>query len=285
MDQKEEAKKKYIIILEDNDILSSIIDNDLRDAGYRVSIARDGEAGVELILKEKPDLLLLDILMPKMNGYGVLEKLKEAGIFPPLPVIVISNSGQPIEYEHLKAKGVLECIIKADIEPIEILHHVDRFFHIDRSKVEAAPAVVNANKTPSTPIGINPDSNVKKSILLVEDEMFLIDLLKYKFEERGHAVETAMSVAEAKEILAVKPVRLILLDVMLPDMNGFDYLETLKKNEKLKDIPVIIISNLGQKKDIERGLALGAIEYIIKANASPSEIVSKAEDIIKSYHL
>lgn len=120
-----------------------------------------------------------------------------------------------------------------------------------------------------------------KKILIIEDELFLIDLLKYKFEERGHLVSTAMSVAEAKDILIAEKIQLILLDIMLPDMNGFEFLTILKKSTEYKDIPVIIISNLGQKNDIEHGLALGAIEYIIKANASPTEIVKRAEEILK----
>lgn len=121
------------------------------------------------------------------------------------------------------------------------------------------------------------DANSKRTlkILLIEDDTFLSELLKYKLTSEGFEVTIATNQHESRHALGAQVVDLILLDILLPDMNGFDFLEELKKNPAYLEIPVIIISNLGQGKDVERGLELGANEYILKAQVSPSQIVER----------
>ena len=85
--------------------------------------------------------------------------------------------------------------------------------------------------------------------------------------------------------LEKEPPHLILLDLILPGINGFEVLEKVKGNAKTKDIPVIIVSNLGDKSDIDRGLSLGAEDYLVKANMVPKDIVGKLTDVAKKYRL
>lgn len=273
------ALQHHVGIIEDDEILLGLLTRELENGGYRVTGAQNGEQGLAMIRTERPGLVLLDMLMPILDGYGVLDAMKQDGLFEQTPVIVVSNSGQPVELENLRALGAVDCLVKANMTPGEVLAKVDAFFGVKRLKP------VHHTDQGQSPVHDHAESGENPVILIIEDEAFLVDLLKYKFEERNHVVEIAMSVARATEILSQKNVRLILLDIMLPDMNGFEFLTLLKKDPKLKDIPVIITSNLGQKHDIERGLALGAVEYIIKANVSPSEIITHAEEALaKSMH-
>jgi len=118
------------------------------------------------------------------------------------------------------------------------------------------------------------------TILLVEDDTFLIDILVQKFQSDGYEVIHAGDGEAALEKAHENSPDLIFLDIILPGMNGFEVLKQLKEDEKIKDIPVAFLSNLGQKEDIEKGKRLGAVDFIVKANHSLEEIVDKAGELL-----
>ena len=119
------------------------------------------------------------------------------------------------------------------------------------------------------------------SILIVEDDVFLADLYKTKFELEGFEVYVAYDGEKGLELISKRKPSIILLDLILPKINGFVVLENIKKDKKLKDIPVILLTNLSQKADVERGLGLGADDYLIKAHFMPSEVVVKIKELVK----
>jgi DNA-binding response OmpR family regulator len=121
----------------------------------------------------------------------------------------------------------------------------------------------------------------KVSIMIVEDDVFLADLYRTKFELEGFEVYVAYDGEKGEELILKKNPDIILLDLILPKINGFVVLETIKKDKKTKDIPVILLTNLSQKADVEKGLALGAVDYLIKAHFMPSEVVTKIKGLIK----
>jgi DNA-binding response OmpR family regulator len=113
-------------------------------------------------------------------------------------------------------------------------------------------------------------------ILLVEDDSFISSMYRTKLSSLGYQVEVIDDGEAASQRLAQEPLpHLILLDVVLPKRDGFEILENLKKEKRTKNIPVILLTNLGQKPDIERGFSLGANDYIIKAHFTPTEVVDK----------
>ena len=121
----------------------------------------------------------------------------------------------------------------------------------------------------------------KAHILLVEDDVFLSNIYQKKFEMEGFKISTAdngeKGLADAKR----KKPDIILLDVLLPKLDGFVVLEKLKEDPVTKDIPVILLTNLGQKDDVEKGLESGAADYLIKAHFKPSEVVDKVKKILQ----
>ena len=121
----------------------------------------------------------------------------------------------------------------------------------------------------------------KIHVLIVEDDSFLANIYKTKFEMEGFKVSVAengeLGLKEAKKKLP----DLILLDILLPKMDGFTVLEHLKEDEELKSTPVILLTNLGQKDDVDKGLKLGAADYLIKAHFKPSETVDKVKKVLK----
>ena len=125
--------------------------------------------------------------------------------------------------------------------------------------------------------------NNKPTILLIEDDPFLSSVLRLKLEKEGFKVIRAADGEEAIHFLTdqgIKP-ELILLDLILPKKNGFEVLENIRQDPLLEKLPVIIISNLGQPSDIERGKALGIIDYFVKARLSVEELVNKVKQEVE----
>jgi len=120
-----------------------------------------------------------------------------------------------------------------------------------------------------------------KKILIIEDDKFLRELIAQKLIKEDFEVSEAMDGEEGiKKIKEEKP-DLILLDLILPGIDGFEVLSQMKKEPALAPIPVIILSNLGQKDDVEKGLKMGAIDYLIKAHFTPGEIIDKIKVALK----
>jgi DNA-binding response OmpR family regulator len=117
-------------------------------------------------------------------------------------------------------------------------------------------------------------------ILLIEDDTFLANIYKTKFEMEGFKVTHADNGETGYEGAGKFSPDIILLDILLPKMDGFAVLKKLKEDDAVKDIPVILLTNLGQKDDVEKGLELGAVDYLIKAHFKPSETVSKVKKIL-----
>ncbi|MBI4022117.1 MAG: response regulator [Candidatus Andersenbacteria bacterium] len=119
------------------------------------------------------------------------------------------------------------------------------------------------------------------NIVLVEDDSFISGMYQAKLSSLGSAVEVIDNGESAAERLAKDPLPdLILLDVVLPQKDGFEILEELRHSERTKNIPVILLTNLGQKPDVERGIKLGADDYIIKAHYTPTEVVDKITKVL-----
>ncbi|MDO8260735.1 MAG: response regulator [Candidatus Magasanikbacteria bacterium] len=119
-------------------------------------------------------------------------------------------------------------------------------------------------------------------ILLIEDDPFLLSMYSTKFEIEGYCVACAEDGAKGLKMASIENPHIILLDIMMPKMNGFEVLEGLKKQDKTKTIPVILLTNLNQKNEIERGLELGANDYLIKAHFMPSEVVEKIKEVLSA---
>lgn len=125
--------------------------------------------------------------------------------------------------------------------------------------------------------------HAKQKILIIDDDPFILDMYVLKFRERGFDVEIAKDGKEGLQKARAGGVDIILLDIVMPVVDGFSILSELKKEEATRSTKVIILTNLGQKEDVERGLGLGADDYIIKAHFTPSEVVEKVKNILPHY--
>lgn len=116
-----------------------------------------------------------------------------------------------------------------------------------------------------------------KTILVIEDDKYLREVLVEKLKKEGFEVLEAVEGETGLRMTVEKKPDLVVLDIILPLLNGFDYLEMKLKNAAIEKIPVIILSNLGQKEDVERGMKLGAKDYMVKAHFTPNDLIAKVQ--------
>ncbi|OGY42216.1 MAG: hypothetical protein A2Y67_01725 [Candidatus Buchananbacteria bacterium RBG_13_39_9] len=123
----------------------------------------------------------------------------------------------------------------------------------------------------------------KTKILLIEDDSFLVEMYTTKFELEGFAVVAAEDGKKGLDMIKSENPDIILLDILMPKMDGFAVLDAMKKDKEMADIPVVLLTNLGQKDDVKKGFEKGAVGYLIKAHFMPSEVVDKIKKILKEH--
>lgn len=280
----ETEEKKRIVIAEDDMVLNEALAIKLRKGGYIVDKAEDGIVALEKIRENKPDCILLDILMPRKGGIEVLEEIHTDPALRDIPVIIISNSGQPVEIKKAQELGARGFLIKAVFDPNDVLEKVRSVLS---GEVQGA-GVITQNmsvgggvQSPVAPApAATPVTGTKTFILVVEDDKFLRELLVRKLASEGFDVQNAIDAQAAFAIMAERQPNIVLLDLILPGVSGFEILEKIKADPKNADLPVIILSNLGQKEDLDRALLLGAKDFMVKANFTLDEIVTKVRSIV-----
>src|SRR5262245_60961337 len=132
--------QKKILLIEDDIFLAEVLIGRLKSAGYEVILSTNGREGFGKIKSEKPDLVLLDIILPEMNGYQILEAKWNDASIKEIPVIVVSNSGQPVEIKRAIALGVKSYLIKADIDPDEAINKIKEVMEKNISSPSASPS-------------------------------------------------------------------------------------------------------------------------------------------------
>lgn len=253
---------KKILIIEDEQVLSDVISQKFKEEGYQVFVAADGIQGMEQIRSIKPDLVFLDLVMPKKDGMEVLEDIRMDESLRKIPVVVISNSGQQTEIERIVGLGVRDYIIKAQFSPDEVLEKVKKYLNQEYTE-KGAP--------------VAPDRAAKKGIkiLLVEDDQFLSSLLALKLEKEGYSTTLATDGSQVLSVFETNTPDLALMDIVMPEMNGIEVLKQIRSQPKYKDVLIIMFSNLGQDHEIAEAKKAGADDFLVKVNFTLKEVITK----------
>ncbi|MSR71173.1 MAG: response regulator [Candidatus Taylorbacteria bacterium] len=255
---------KKILLIEDDLFLGEVLMRKLKTEGYEATLARDGKEGLGKLSEVKPDLLLLDIILPSMNGYEILEAKSKDPLIKDIPTIVISNSGQPVEISRILTLGVKDYIVKAQFDPQDVITKVKKQLEAE----EVAHVADNGG-------GLNG-----KKIMWVEDDKFLSDIAMRKLSTQNCTLVHVTTGEEALGRIESDMPDIVVLDLLLPGMTGFQILQSIKSNPKIKHIPVILLSNLGQESDVEKGETLGAVRFLIKATVTLDEIVREIKKVL-----
>src|SRR3989338_633617 len=264
-----------ILIIEDDAFLGDVLVKKLTNEGFEVLLEKDGALGYKKIKFFNPDLILLDIILPNMNGYEILEAKQKYPSIVDIPVIAVSNSGQPVEINRALALGVKDYLVKAQFEPEEVVVKVRAQFKKIEKSSSSSNSLENAINQKTHDINLEG-----KKIVWVEDDQFLNDIIARKFSATKCLFFHASEGEEALKIINREMPDIVMLDIILSGMDGFEILRRIKSDPKTKYIPVILLSNLGQTSDIEKGKSLGATRFLIKATVTPNDIIEQIEEVI-----
>ncbi|OGL87185.1 hypothetical protein A3I40_01220 [Candidatus Uhrbacteria bacterium RIFCSPLOWO2_02_FULL_48_12] len=253
--------KRTILIVEDEPFLCEMYKTKFETLGYKVVTAENGKEGIELMRRENPDLVLLDIILPVMDGYTFLKVVRSDPELKDRLIVIFSNLGQEEEITKGMQLGADDYLVKSDHTPTELLKKVESV--LAKGKSDRADA--------AKPI----------RVLLIEDTREIIEIYTERFKHENFECQVAENGAWGLKVAQTDSFDVILLDLMMPALNGLEALKTLRATPKLKDIPIIVLSNSAEPHDIEEAQKLGATDVFLKPRVTPSQIVNRIRELVK----
>jgi len=265
-----------ILIIDDNAMNLDIAKDLLEDAGYKVFDAEDAIAGIQLMRLHHPDLVLLDLLMPQMDGFEAIRIMKADPALRDIPVLAFTAMASSADRNKALEYGCQDIITKP-INPGQVIDAVRENL---RTGGMTSPVPHSLIKSGSNYLLVSHPHK----ILIVDDNPLNVDILKEVLESMGQTVLCAYSGEEALALVRQESPDLVLLDIMMPKMNGHVVLEMLKSDPDTADIPVVIISALSRTEDRVKGLAQGALDYIVKPFEF-EEVKARVSSILRNKEL
>ncbi len=237
---------KRVLVIEDNDLNRKLFCAILKMGHYETLGAVDAETGLKIAEEHRPDLILMDIQLPGMDGLSATRLIKKAPNLQGIPVIALTAYAMPEDEQKALNAGCSGYISK----PVDTRNFLDRL----------TPFLQPTNAGQAGEDWFDH----KKKILIVDDNSSNIKILRAKLVSENYKISNAMDGEEALRKVAEAPPDLILLDVMMPGMDGFEVTRRLKKNPETKDIPVILVTALDEERHKAEGLEAGADDFLNK---------------------
>lgn len=251
---------KTILICADSGPMRDDVGKLLGEGGNTVLYAATAEEGIAAAKSNTLDILVLDLSVPALNGYGFLESLTNDVVLASVPkILVLVNSPEEIDADKNLTLGVVDSVVKSESTAADV----------------ATKLLGSLGHTTGDPL-----QSEGFKILVVEDDNFLRDLLARKLSQENAQFIAAIDGENALKLIDQDKPSIVLLDLILPGIDGFEVLNKIKQNPEVSDVPVVILSNLGQDSDIQKAKELGADDFLIKANFSIDEVISKIKELI-----
>ena len=288
----ESPKDKRILLVEDNESSVIQVKSTLESEGFIVDVALDGEKALGHMRRSIPDGIILDLMMPGMDGFEVLEKMRSTEATAGIPVLILTAKDlTPDDLKRLKSNNIQQLIQKGDIDRQDLLNKTRQMLGVEpairRMNIEHRTSNIEhrtsniehrmeGNKAEH---GVNAQPATRNSqlatILVVEDNPDNLTTLKAVLQGRYEILEATDGEAGLKTALAELP-DLVLLDMSLPGMDGFEVVRNIRKDENARHIPVIALTARAMKGDREKTMEAGCDDYISKP-IDPEEILTKIE--------
>jgi CheY-like chemotaxis protein len=264
-----------ILLVEDNDANRVMLCRRLEQKGYALTPAESGERCLELAAADPPDLILMDIGLPGIDGHETTKRLKANERTKRVPVIALSAHAQATEKEKALAAGCVEF----ESKPVQMPALLAKIEAVLKAPPVVAPAaddtgVFTAPKAPdATQTGVMPALAAtrvaavpvgRKRILVVEDTDVNRVLLRRRLEKQGFDITEAADGRIALDLVRRSTFDLVLLDIMMPEVGGYEVLERLKADPDTAALPVIMISAIDEMSSVVRCIEAGAEDYLTK---------------------
>jgi hypothetical protein len=235
-EQVQKEGKKRILVVDDEEDVALLVKSHLEQEGYQVFCCHSGTEVVQMAKGILPHIIILDILMPDVDGFKIIEKIRSEPTLSPIPIIVLSIVHMEDE-GFIFRLGIAEYLTKP-LEPKVLLDSIKRVERVLLRK--------------------------KKRILVVEDEEEQRQLIKKMIEGEGYTVLEAKDGEEALRIAQRMHPDLLVLDIMLPGMDGYAVIKRMKQHKKTSSVPIIVLTAMNMEQEKVKALSVGASRYIRK---------------------
>lgn len=257
-----------ILAVDDDPNALEVLAASLGEAGLDVLTATSGEEALRIVAKATPDLILLDLMMPDMNGHDLLRELKSNKETSDIPVVVITALDQ-VEEKERAIQGGADDFLAKPIARSELLIRVRTFLKVKHLRQELERTLLYLHELEaalhagtSSQEKADPMRPPLATILIVEDELMERAIYADLLREHGYKVLSVPTGAQALELLQVKPVDVLMVDLVLPRVSGLDLIERVKT--VTPETPVIVVTGHPSSHNVIAALKLGAFDFIVK---------------------
>jgi CheY-like chemotaxis protein/two-component sensor histidine kinase len=270
-----------ILIIDDDPIIIREMEIIFKEENYCLTSALTGSEGLLLLNKYVPDLILLDLRMPEMDGFKVLEELRKREDLKDLPVMIFTVADLAEDEKKALDKNVKGVIIKGQIDKNTFISTINRILYEGPGARRATgrQAAEEKEKKPEKiePEKSKPEKSGPAKILIAEDRSDNLILLKEILRPADYKIYVAKNGQEAVDMAEKERPDLILMDMQMPVMDGFKATKHIREMEELKDIPIIGLTARAMKEDREKVLAAGCSDYLAKP-VMPNDLLRKIEE-------
>jgi HAMP domain-containing protein/CheY-like chemotaxis protein/signal transduction histidine kinase len=252
-------RRKRLLVVEDNPAEQLSVRELLSYDDIDISVVATGVEALEVIQKELFDCVVLDLRLPDMSGFDVLECLRDAPSLSDLPVVVFTGKELSPEEDAQLRSLARSVVVKGVESPERLLDETALFLH--RVIGDLPPE----KQRMLDRLRCSDDALVGKKVLVVDDDVRNIFALSSVLERRGMNVLTAGTGREAIDTLESTPdLAIVLMDIMMPEMDGYETMQVIRQNPSLRRLPIIALTAKAMKGDREKCLEAGASEYLAK---------------------
>ena len=260
-----QPRREKILIIECDGSFGEHIKDGLEARGYEVILTKTCNDGLRAIYDSLPHLILLDADLPNDDSYAIIQKKQAERLLVKIPVFLLSMRGEPLNMHKIPEGSVEEYIVVMHIDPKDIIARIDKHF--------GHKSIAEADK--------NKNAGPKKKIAWLEDDKLIGTILGKKLLSSNFDLILTRTGQEMLDHLKRFVPDVIVLDLMLPEMDGFTVLQKIRMDERLDKVPVMILSNLDKPSDLEKAKMLGVSKYLVKAATSLEQIVAEVAALCK----
>ncbi len=249
-DSELKEKRKFVLVIDDDPSLSELLASLLEQQNIQASFCFNAGDALQIIARQKPDLIILDIVLPGLSGHEVLARLKQDPAMMSIPIVVLSKSKEESDLLNSLRSGAIDYIPKP-FRPQDLLSRI--------KNILAAS---------------------EKKIIIVDNDPMILHLLQTKFVYEGYHVFLAQDGQKGFDLIAKHKPDLVILDIIMPVLDGTAVIHRMRQSPKTEKIPVLIMSTRSQAEDIAEGLASGAQDYIAKPFLVDS-LIDRAQKLLE----
>ncbi len=269
-----------ILSIDDSPTVLKLIEMIGRAAGYEVHVADNGRRGVEMAAELHPDVILVDFIMPEMNGLQVCKALHDNPETRDIPIILVSSKGEAVGDKFVTTLGVRHYCTKP-FKAEELLAKLSEILG-ERSETPpappaAAPAATTEESEASGPE--RPASREAPVVLSIDDSPTILRLVEMILANAGFSVRTAAGGTKGIELARQLHPEVVLVDFIMPEVNGFQVAKTLREDPETRDIPIILVSSKGEAVGEQFVQTLGIHHYLTKP-FQPDQLVAEVRSAL-----